>query len=114
MVRFTIPPPSQQPHVRNYDTRKQVRMNTQSYMRFLTIINITSSILIDVEIETDPSISYPTLEAFMTKLGNDEPTRRWSDIFLAPLRWMGVRTIDDTSGKLEVTFSYSFRTFFTK
>jgi len=56
---------------------------------------IIVSILMDVEIETDPSVSYPTLEAFMTKLENEEPTRRWSETFLARLRWMGVRTLDD-------------------
>ena len=56
---------------------------------------IIISILTDVEIETDPSVSYPTLETFLAKLENEEPARRWSEIFLAPLRWMGVRTLDD-------------------
>ncbi|KIK35838.1 hypothetical protein CY34DRAFT_95408 [Suillus luteus UH-Slu-Lm8-n1] len=58
-------------------------------------LSAASSILIDVEIETDPSVSYPTLEAFMMKLEHEEPVRRWSEIFLHPLRMMGVRTLDD-------------------
>jgi hypothetical protein len=60
-----------------------------------TTVTVASSILTDVEIETDPSISYPTLEVFMAKLDDEEPGRRWSEIFLPPLRWMGVKTIDD-------------------
>ncbi|KAG2056606.1 hypothetical protein BDR06DRAFT_969977 [Suillus hirtellus] len=59
------------------------------------MVTIAPSILTDVEIETDPSIPYPTLEVFMVKLDNEEPGQRWSEIFLPPLRWMGVRTIDD-------------------
>lgn len=55
----------------------------------------SSSILTDVQLETDLSISYPTLEVFMAKLDEEEPARRWSETFLSPLRWMGVRTIDD-------------------
>lgn len=72
-------------------------MNIQRYMQRAqaTTVTIASSILTDVEIETDPSISYPTLEVFMAKLDDEEPGRRWSEIFLRPLRWMGVRTIDD-------------------
>ncbi|KIK40324.1 hypothetical protein CY34DRAFT_107812 [Suillus luteus UH-Slu-Lm8-n1] len=79
----TVAPPTHW-HVRNYDTRIQA-----------TTVTVASSILTDVEIETDPSISYPTLEVFMAKLDDEEPGRRWSEIFLRPLRWMGVRTIDD-------------------
>jgi hypothetical protein len=48
-----------------------------------------------VQLETDPSISYPTLEVFMAKLDEEEPAQRWSETFLSPLIWMGVRTIDD-------------------
>ena len=72
---------------------------------------IIISVLTNVEIETDPSVSYPTLEVFMAKLNNEEPTRRWSEIFLAPLRWMGVRTLDDmcivSPGSLSVFFNLS-------
>ncbi|KAG2754553.1 hypothetical protein P692DRAFT_201861495 [Suillus brevipes Sb2] len=90
----TVAPPT---HVRNYDTRTQVRMIIQRHMQRAqaTTVTVASSILTDVEIETDPSISYPTLEVFMAKLDDEEPGRRWSEIFLPPLRWMGVKTIDD-------------------
>jgi hypothetical protein len=57
--------------------------------------HFTSSILTDIEIEIDPLISYPTLEAFMVKLDNDEPARQWPALFLTPLKRMGVRTLDD-------------------
>jgi hypothetical protein len=61
----------------------------------LATVALISSILVDVEIESDPSVSYPTLEAFMAKLENDEPGRQWQELFLTPLRLMGVRTLDD-------------------
>ncbi|KIK36229.1 hypothetical protein CY34DRAFT_94737 [Suillus luteus UH-Slu-Lm8-n1] len=61
----------------------------------MSVTPITSSILIDFEIETDPSITYPTLEAFMGQLNNDEPARQWPELFLTPLKRMGVRTLDD-------------------
>jgi hypothetical protein len=61
----------------------------------MSVTTITSSILIDVEIETDPSIPYPTLEAFMEQLSNDEPARQWPELFLTPLKLMGVKTLDD-------------------
>jgi hypothetical protein len=69
--------------------------NESSEVHAVSHAAIIVSILMDVEIETDASVSYPTLEAFMAKLENEEPTRRWSETFLAPLRWMGVRTLDD-------------------
>ncbi|KAG1843506.1 hypothetical protein C8R48DRAFT_667610 [Suillus tomentosus] len=86
-----IAPQTAPTHVRNCNTR------TQRYMRRAqaTTFIVASSILTNVEIEIDPSISYPTLEVFLAKLDNEEPARRWSEIFLPPLRWMGVRTIDD-------------------
>ncbi|KAG0708277.1 hypothetical protein DFH29DRAFT_870841 [Suillus ampliporus] len=61
----------------------------------MSVTSITSSILIDFEIETDPSIPHPTLEAFMRQLNNDELVQQWPELFLTPLKRMGVRTLDD-------------------
>ncbi|KIK36185.1 hypothetical protein CY34DRAFT_94853 [Suillus luteus UH-Slu-Lm8-n1] len=62
----------------------------------MSVTTITSSVLlIDVEIETNPSVSYPTLEDFMGQLNSDEPGRRWPELFLTPLKLMGVRMLDD-------------------
>jgi hypothetical protein len=75
----------------------RLRVDVHTYISLMEPLSLSaaSSILIDVEIETDLSVSYPTLEAFLTKLENEEPVRRWSEIFLHPLKKMGVRTLDD-------------------
>jgi len=73
----------------------RLRMNIHTYSMEPLSLSAISSILINVEIESDPSVSYPTLEAFMMKLEKEEPVRGWSEIFLHLLRKMGVRTLDD-------------------
>ncbi|KAH7919122.1 hypothetical protein BV22DRAFT_1134063 [Leucogyrophana mollusca] len=53
------------------------------------------SILADVEIESYPFISYPSLEDFMAKLDDEEPRRCWIETFYRPLVSMGVKHLDD-------------------
>lgn len=54
-----------------------------------------STILVNVELETYPSIQYPTLAEFLDRLDNEEPLRHWRERFFWPLRRLGVRTLDD-------------------
>jgi hypothetical protein len=52
------------------------------------------SIMTDLEIETYPSFSYPSLKEFLARLEEEGPRRAWSETFAGPLTTMGVRNID--------------------
>jgi hypothetical protein len=54
-----------------------------------------ASIVTDLEIESYPSFSYPSLKEFLARLDKEEPRRAWSEIFIGPLTSMGVRNIDE-------------------
>ncbi|KAG2738152.1 hypothetical protein P692DRAFT_20759488 [Suillus brevipes Sb2] len=54
-----------------------------------------ASIITDLEIESYPSFSYPSLKEFLAKLEEEEPRRAWSETFTGPLTSMGVRNIDE-------------------
>ncbi|KIK82397.1 hypothetical protein PAXRUDRAFT_153818 [Paxillus rubicundulus Ve08.2h10] len=54
-----------------------------------------SSILADIEIESYPHVTYPSLDDFLLNLETAEPARRWYSTFRRPLMSMGVRSIDD-------------------
>ncbi|KAG2751656.1 hypothetical protein P692DRAFT_20726750 [Suillus brevipes Sb2] len=53
------------------------------------------SILTNLELETDPNVSYPPINDFLAKLDKGEPRRGWIEKFLRPLTSLGVRTLDD-------------------
>jgi hypothetical protein len=54
-----------------------------------------SSILIDLELEMNPNISYPSINDFLAELHKAEPRRGWVEKFLRPMTALGVRTLDD-------------------
>lgn len=54
-----------------------------------------SSIISNVEFETHPCSSYPSIEEFLINLESVEPRRQWVKKFLRPVTAMGVRTLDD-------------------
>lgn len=56
---------------------------------------MSSTILTNLELETDPHISYPSINDFLAELEKAEPRRGWIEKFLHPLISLGVRTVDD-------------------
>jgi hypothetical protein len=54
-----------------------------------------SSILTNLELETDPCVSYPSINGFLAKLDKAEPRRGWTEKFLRPLTSLRVRMVDD-------------------
>jgi hypothetical protein len=57
--------------------------------------NYMPSILTNLELETDPNVSYPPINNFLAKLDKAEPQRGWIEKFLRLLNSLGVRTLDD-------------------
>ena len=56
---------------------------------------MATEILSDVEITTYPCLSYPALTDFLRDLDANQPGYNWQQWFLGPLRWSGVRTLND-------------------
>jgi len=54
-----------------------------------------SSILTNLELETDPHISYLSINDFLAKLDKAEPQCGWIEKFLHLLTSLGVRMVDD-------------------
>jgi hypothetical protein len=54
-----------------------------------------TSILTNFELETNPNVSYPSINDFLATLDKAEPRRGWIEMFLRPLTSLGVRTLDD-------------------
>jgi hypothetical protein len=47
------------------------------------------SILTNLELETDPNVSYPSIDDFLAKIDKAEPQRGWIEKFLRPLTSLG-------------------------
>ncbi|KAI6154853.1 hypothetical protein BKA82DRAFT_33739 [Pisolithus tinctorius] len=54
-----------------------------------------SSILANIEIKTCPHVTYLSLEEFTGLLEQKEPGRRWREVFLPPLIYLGARDLGD-------------------